>query len=163
MVEKQGRLGHSPNGSLQTGRQRPRKRAWTAQAEPASSCFSKTQMSALSSGHHSTKYSPLLRPGPAGPSWTCLTLPLGTVSHQIPWLPGTVGDALQYQLAQTGFSAQILDKVCDPLSIVGVSKMCHHQAIRDSWLIVTPWECLWRSHFRNRETTCYFSLSGPLR
>lgn len=40
------------------------------------------------------------------------------VSHQLLWLPGTVGDALQYQLSQTGFSAQILDKVCGPLSTV---------------------------------------------
>lgn len=37
-----------------------------------------------------------------------------SIFHQLLWLPGTIGDALQYQLAQTGFSAQILDKVCGP-------------------------------------------------
>ena len=38
------------------------------------------------------------------------TLPIA-MSHWASWLPGTVGEALQYQLAQIGFSAQILDKV----------------------------------------------------
>jgi len=45
-----------------------------------------------------------------------------SIFHRIPWLPGTVGDTLQYQLAQTGFSAQILDKVCGPLMLVQVPR-----------------------------------------
>lgn len=44
-------------------RLRPRKRAWTAQALPASTYLSTTQITALSPVHQSTKYSSLWGPG----------------------------------------------------------------------------------------------------
>lgn len=81
-----------------------------------------------------------------------------SVFHQIPWLPGTVGDALQYQLAQTGFSAQILDKVCGPLGTGRIPKICH-EGMRGSWFIVSRWECLWRSQFRNKRN---YPLASPI-
>lgn len=62
---------------------------------------------------HQTESVSLWEQGQAGPfpglvsSFTLLT----AVSHWASWLPGTVGEALHYQLAQIGFSAQILDEV----------------------------------------------------
>lgn len=81
-----------------------------------------------------------------------------SIFHRIPWLPGTVGDALQYQLAQTGFSAQILDKVCGPLMLVQVPR---YVPPGNEGLLVHsfPWECLGRSQFRNKRS---YPLPSPI-
>lgn len=74
-------------------------------------------LSAWFCSHH-TKPSSVWGRGQAGP-FPGLVAPSilpRAVSHWASWLPGMVGEALHFQLAQVGFSAQILNEVRDQLS-----------------------------------------------